>query len=845
MEDIYEKNKDITCDSTVSSPTTLTETLEISPKWTIKCNDQYNSIVSLTSPQTVSSSAHLFNDHDDNDSTKDSFSNYIIKNNSGDFKVTHHSLSLHSRSLKKVKNSLPKDNKEYSKAAYSHFVSCLTVLYAMLAIVYSIVQETVQQSDNTTWQAEMKNLLAPSSHHGEGAGSLYLRLGIIFFGSAGIILFFLEIMLCFTCENCLPHSLINLILAGLFTFLQMHFIFCNSKVVVSKQKNIAKLGTMHLLAVNIWTWFRMVLAKKNKGKVKKISVENGTAINITGTTTQSSVINLIERYAPSSFDLLAGSSVQTFDDVINNSSTINNGTNDTNILSSINMIEENMVEFLTTTINTMINNSTKINEQHEMISIPSSISSSIKFRSYPNNNVLGKITAYEYFGDFTTFVITCIVEYSVIGAAIMFVIWKSLSEENDLESEMDSFYSFNNDLEGYDDKHRSTTDNKYICKTNSIPKSNSKERSSVTIASQASFHKTIITAKRKNRVSIDCSASSSGLFCGLLFLICCFVSVLMYCVFYQQNKNDSAIHVFRISDLIMFTIMLFSVVVGLTQMKQLSYDIRKIKRTNSEFLDDILLGVGLVGEQIYSCIGIIVWIGVWYKKEEGNTNDTSLLLPVQSLSSNFNINTLAIFVFITRIIESTLQALFILVISRMKALSESAKLKKPGKQFVTFLLIANVSLFFFHTLEGMKCIFGYTESSTSSDTNKSNLNVENYLSLVYAVSPLVIFFRFHSSVCLAEIWKHCYSEKDHHHQENMHLYNSNDDNLNNGYLSFENEQILSILPTNSKNESNLQIQNSFSKNDPNKTYSEIFNDQSNFNSSVNKIQDIETYIINQ
>uniref|UniRef100_A0A914UME5 Uncharacterized protein n=1 Tax=Plectus sambesii TaxID=2011161 RepID=A0A914UME5_9BILA len=34
--------------------------------------------------------------------------------------------------------------------------------------------------------------------------------------------------------------------------------------------------------------------------------------------------------------------------------------------------------------------------------------------------------------------------------------------------------------------------------------------------------------------------------------------------------------------------------------------------------------------------------------------------------------------------------------------------------------------------------------------------------LIQAVSPLIVFYRFHSSVCLAEIWKHCYTFKESH-----------------------------------------------------------------------------------
>uniref|UniRef100_A0A0K0E8F7 Lipase_3 domain-containing protein n=1 Tax=Strongyloides stercoralis TaxID=6248 RepID=A0A0K0E8F7_STRER len=794
-------------ENTVVEP--ITESPIITSKWNLNTSEEYVSSLSLTSPQTVSSTAYLFDDQDDIELSKNS----ILYHNKNLRKKNYNSsdtISLNSKLYNNHKINITNIENKNSKAAFSHLISCITILYAILAIVYSIVQETVQQANNATWQAEMilytlmygfgiiflvycylfiiyptwynkllqiflrKNIisertyhnhtLAPTSHHGEGAGSLYLRLGVLFFGSAGIVLFFLEIMLCFTCENCLPHSMINLILSGLFTFLQMHFIFCNSKIVVSKQRSIAKFGTMHLLAVNIWTWFRMVLAKKNKGKIKKILLENNPTVNITNNV-QSTLKNLVENFSPSSFDIVAGSSIDAIDDVINNSS-MNASSyiiKSKNVFDKFNLTQDTMKNILTSTVETFLDNSTDVGYHHEVISIPSSISSSLKFRSYPNKTVLGKITAYEYFGDFTTFVITCIVEYSVIGAAIMFVMWKVLSEEDDLindkQNDSLSVCQSQNLFQQNDNKSNDSINSECLCERNSSfanCESNSKQ-SSISIIRERMSQKSIVKAKRKNRVSIDCSASSSGLFCGILFLICCFVSVLMYCVFYQQQKNDSAIHVFRVADLIMFTVMIFAVIIGLFQMTKLNYE------------DDLLLGVGLVGEQIHSCIGIIVWIGVLYSKEDkfqSNTkenleNTINIFLPLQNLPSNLYINILSILVFITRIIESTLQALFILIASRMKATSKYAKLKKPGKQFVTFLLIANVSLFFFHTLEGMKCIFGNTESYSTKEVNETRIKIENYLSLVYSVSPLVIFFRFHSSVCLAEIWKHCYSEKTH------------------------------------------------------------------------------------
>ncbi len=72
----------------------------------------------------------------------------------------------------------------------------------------------------------------------------------------------------------------------------------------------------------------------------------------------------------------------------------------------------------------------------------------------------------------------------------------------------------------------------------------------------------------------------------------------------------------------------------------------------------------------------------------------------------------------------------------------------PGKQFVTFLLVANIAMFFFHTFEGMK----------QGAINNGRATPVHTI-VVFAVAPLIIFYRFHCSVCLAEIWKHCYDMK--------------------------------------------------------------------------------------
>ncbi|KAI1730607.1 otopetrin domain-containing protein [Ditylenchus destructor] len=515
-------------------------------------------------------------------------------------------------------------------AAWDHFCSVLTSLYALFIIVFAVVVELSSSFTSDEWFSEtlfysymygagvvflvycylfkvhpswfnwlLKSAtkrrwisatsewyIPKTNHTGDGAGSLYLRLGTLCFGSSGIVLFCLEMFMCFSDRRCFTYKIINWVFAGMFTFVQMHFIFCNSTIAIVDSKNMAKLGTMHLLAVNIWTWLRFVIAKSS-------ALERVPLSTIVGNSSKKQM-----DFSPSDFTI---------------------------------MIEKSQIS--------------------------------------------PTIFSFDYFGDFATLLTTCIIEYSVIGAAIMIVLWRSIDD---------------NSCEG-----------------------------------------TLKSKKKKHKVRIDCSASSGGLFAGLLFLICALVSIGIHSFFSQHCDSHGALLVFRLSDMALFCLTLIGCSIGLYKMRILQY--HQQRSSSAEFLDEILLVIGLVGELIHSSTGIMCWISTQSER-----------VPIK-------MEFYMLFVFITRIIQVVVQAVFILLARRLRALSEEAINNKPGKQFVTFLLIANVSLFFFHTLEGMKSVFGDTIASRRT---------RPYAALIVGVAPLVVFYRFHSSVCLAEIWKHCYNIKN-------------------------------------------------------------------------------------
>ncbi|CAB3410250.1 unnamed protein product [Caenorhabditis bovis] len=563
------------------------------------------------------------------------------------YSPSHHSISMSEDIERSDSDSIESPTDKYRRPwiyeprATNFFVRLITSLYALILTIIALVVEVSPSWRKDMWIAEsvfyiamysggiiffiycyvfiiyptpynfvismltkyriIKNadhwFIMRSQHNGEGAGTLYLRLGALFFGSVGIVLFGLELFLCIENKESNKMGIVKMTVAIVFTFIQMHFIFCNSKITVNGSQNIVALGMMHLISVNLWTWFRFVLAKQEAKALKKAQLK------------------------------------QTFRKYFSSSFSDEDDKDDDNSAESV----------LVAVINETTGTTTPM-------------------------PAFGRLFALEQFGDVATFLTTCIVEYSLIGAAIMFILWKSV---------------------GHSPTHQSTS------------------------------------GKRKFRMRIDCSSSSTGLFAGIIFLIGSLVSIGMYTIFETLRNSAGAQLLFGIVDLSLFSIALGACIIGLFRMRLLQYRIH----AHGEIIDEILLIIGLIGELLYCAVGIDVFIAC-------------------QRANDFSVSALPAIVFVVRMMQVVVQSAFILTTSRLRCLSKYAMKHKPGKEIITFLLVSNVTLFVFHTFEGMKSSFGF-----------SNKAGAQYNYIIYAVGPLLVFYRFHSSACLAEIWKHTYSIK--------------------------------------------------------------------------------------
>ena len=83
---------------------------------------------------------------------------------------------------------------------------------------------------------------------------------------------------------------------------------------------------------------------------------------------------------------------------------------------------------------------------------------------------------------------------------------------------------------------------------------------------------------------------------------------------------------------------------------------------------------------------------------------------------------------------------------------------KPGKNLVTFLIIANLAIYFWDTVEAK------TPSLASfSFAEKEGYYGDYFHAILNHFSlPLMAFYRFHSAVALADIWSSAYQPAGHH-----------------------------------------------------------------------------------
>uniref|UniRef100_A0A0M3K5G9 Gustatory receptor n=1 Tax=Anisakis simplex TaxID=6269 RepID=A0A0M3K5G9_ANISI len=278
------------------------------------------------------------------------------------------------------------------------------------------------------------------------------------------------------------------------------------------------------------------------------------------------------------------------------------------------------------------------------------------------------------------------------------------------------------------------------------------------------------------------------LFFGLIYLSATLTSMAIYYGYTASNQSVIAATVYGLTDLVQYIVSGGACVYALWRMRLLRF-VEHSENANSqssssqELLDLILLSLGLIGELIYSVAGLI---GLTAEKKWQALTYILLAVHITRLlqqdefvycSSNLKKNIIGAIrdqvyanhqrfysliaaasellrrkQFKKELFQVGIQASLIFIAGKLRIQGDhDLHAQQPGKQTITFILVANITMFLMNLFEA--------EKAGISETVVNFYGKRSWVFLVRSFGPLTIFFRFHSSVCLAEIWKNVYAWK--------------------------------------------------------------------------------------
>ncbi|XP_049825971.1 proton channel OtopLc-like isoform X2 [Aethina tumida] len=343
--------------------------------------------------------------------------------------------------------------------------------------------------------------------------------------------------------------------------------------------------------------------------------------------------------------------------------------------------------------------------KHEIIHLQRHNSnSSVDLKYCQEGEVMGSLVT-----NASPFLFPCTIEYSLICAVILFEMWKKVK----------TVRKRSNDKKKDQGKNAAGThkDEKFTQFFNFNALGGSPVNSN-------------------HHFTVDCSNAHRGLFAGIMVIVLTIISLIMFFVLANQEKDDSKMKMAELEvtivELILYIITILAVLIAMLQMRALKYD-RKVGAEGQAGigLDNTLLVVAQTGMFIYCMFSII---GCYFTMANGSA--TGLVAEIFSF------------------IQTCLQTMFVLDGWWRRCRNLEQTKRKPGRELITFLIVANMAMWTINTLEKNRAEF-------------RPMHVEFFGNWAWTIithisMPLAIFYRFHSTICLFEIWKTAYKIKPLH-----------------------------------------------------------------------------------
>lgn len=239
-------------------------------------------------------------------------------------------------------------------------------------------------------------------------------------------------------------------------------------------------------------------------------------------------------------------------------------------------------------------------------------------------------------------------------------------------------------------------------------------------------------------IMLDCTKTIKGLLVGILIFVLTILSSIFFFVYRSENPQLAKL----ITEIAEIILLLIAFIIAFYAYRRIKKHYEKICLPTNMF--DVVL-------EIFSLGGVFAYninsfIAVFYGLAHGTTANQPNIPRANQADENQDLtnNLTSLFSASLQIIQSSIQTLLILECLRRYASNNASYARKPGRELITILLIINICLWIIDTLSGKRY------------TVKEYL-IDYYGSLKWSIisafsAPIAIFYRFHSSVCLSDIW---------------------------------------------------------------------------------------------
>jgi len=235
---------------------------------------------------------------------------------------------------------------------------------------------------------------------------------------------------------------------------------------------------------------------------------------------------------------------------------------------------------------------------------------------------------------------------------------------------------------------------------------------------------------------LNCNNSLQGVLCGLLILLVAVTNLGVFfgLIGYEHTKDDAEM-ISKCSNTIINVIGIIACLWGIITIQQLRQKGRQshlaeyLAEEEGYNLDDTLLRFGAFFVFVYNNFTII----------SGSFMQESPDFPYQVHIANG----------IVEILQVILQIIFLHNLNE-KVLPQELKSIMPGRQICIFMFLFNISQWLVFTFEVQKVRASLSEADF--------YGFMPWVIIRRVTLPLVVFFRFHSSVVSIELWKRVYTD---------------------------------------------------------------------------------------